>query len=802
MNSREVARTIAAESIVLLKNENQLLPLAPGTKAVFFGRAQEDTIFSGNGSGAAHFGGGVSILTACEQAGIFPEPKLAAYYRAQVAAGVGKQPEIDWSQAGDCVNSGLIYELFGQYRAPSEEYVLTEEQLVTAAAFSDTAILVLGRNSGGEECDRHLEDDYYLTASERKLVEDVCSRFPKVILVLNIIGLIDLSWTEQYPQIQSILFLGIPGEQGMHALADILVGTVNPSGHLAFTIARSFGDYPSAKNFTWDKYNEPSILTYESYGLDAAANGSHGYAISPITVYQEDIYAGYRYFDAFRVAPLYPFGYGLSYTRFSQETVAVTWDQAGSQLTIRVKNEGNKAGKHVVQVYLAARTEQKRPAKQLVGFAKTQLLAPGEEADVQIAIRWKELASYREDRAAWEIGRGEYLLLVGEDSRSLCPAVNVTVPENLTVSRCSSRLTLQTCNAGKINFLQPPVSEAISHSAPWNIVLSEISAAPKMQKHDSYDVVKALTDLELAALCVGYGPGIPFSAFLKEKLPNTAELDGVPLTVNSHPVGFNGYVSPAIPEKGIYSAFYKDGPAGIGETAWPTEMLMACSFNRELWYAFGDAVGTECEKQQVDVWLAPAVNLLRHPLGGRSFEFFSEDPFLTGTAAVHVARGVQEQHKVLVCPKHFTANEQETFRRGNGKRNIDAVDSIVTEQALRELYLKPFQMLAEDGNIHCIMTSFNKINGTFTGGSRDLCTHILREEWGFDGVVVTDWGDMDTVVDGADAVAAGNDVIMPGGPPVIRQILAGLQDGRLTREAMETAVQHLLVMTAYTGRTG
>ncbi len=304
---------------------------------------------------------------------------------------------------------------------------------------------------------------------------------------------------------------------------------------------------------------------------------------------------------------------------------------------------------------------------------------------------------------------------------------------------------------------------------------------------------------QLAALCVGYGPGMPFSAFRDGSDPETIyDEEGKPLTTNSHQAGYNGYVSPAIKAAGIYSVLYKDGPAGIGEMAWPSEMLTACAFNKKIWYDFGDAVGYECEKQQVDVWLAPAVNLHRHPLGGRSFEYFSEDPYLTGICACEIAKGVQENHEVLICPKHFAVNEQETFRRGSSSKNFDATDSIISERAARELYLKPFEMLVRDAGISCIMTSFNKINGVFAGGSADLCTHILREEWGYRGVVITDWGDMDVVVDGADAVTAGNDIVMPGGPPAIAQILEGYREGRVSRENLENAVCRLLYMTERT----
>ena len=317
----------------------------------------------------------------------------------------------------------------------------------------------------------------------------------------------------------------------------------------------------------------------------------------------------------------------------------------------------------------------------------------------------------------------------------------------------------------------------------------------------SEPTLKNLSTEELAALCVGYGPGIPFAAFMNVDLPNTiSDENGNPLTTNSHPKGFNGFVSPAITEKGIESVFYKDGPAGVGLVAWPTEMLVGCCFDRALARKLGDAAASECEPGQIDIWLAPAVNLHRHPLGGRNFEYYSEDPFLSGAYAVEVTKGAQENHPVLVCAKHFAVNEQETYRRGSLKKKFDAVDSIASERAIREMYLRPFEMLVREGDMHCIMSSFNKINGTFAGGNQDLCTHILREEWGFDGVVVTDWGDMDYVVDGADAVAAGNDIVMPGGPPVIEQILKGFAEDRVTREELEAAVSNLFRVLRRFGR--
>ena len=297
---------------------------------------------------------------------------------------------------------------------------------------------------------------------------------------------------------------------------------------------------------------------------------------------------------------------------------------------------------------------------------------------------------------------------------------------------------------------------------------------------------------DLAVLANGYGSGLPFGG-LGADLPCTIQYDdGTDIGSNTHESGSLGYVSPALSKYGIPSAYYKDGPAGVGKIAWPTQMIMACSFNNDLLYRFGAACGVEAEELGVDSWLAPGLNLFRNPLNGRNFEYYSEDPLLAGTYGVYVCKGAAENSNVTACPKHFAVNEQETYRRGCARKSIDAVDSILSERTARELYLKPFEMVIKSGYVRTVMTSFNKINGTFAGGNKDLCSHILRDEWGYQGVVVTDWGDMDIVVDGADAVAAGNDVIMPGGPPVIAQVLKGYEEGRVTREQLMDAAAHLL----------
>ncbi len=803
MDRKLLAGQIAEESIVLLKNEENLLPFPGQKKAAFFGRAQIGTLYSGNGSGGANVTGCSTILEECEKNGIIPEARLKEFYEESLAKEpISEADAFDWTKAGELVNSGIMYEIFGKYRAPLEEFEVPEDLAARAAEETDTALLVIGRNSGGEECDRHLDEDYYLTGSERKLVATVCSHFDRVAVVLNVNGLIDLSWIREYSSIKSLLFLGIPGEKGAAALARILSGKGNPSGKMAVTVAEHYEDYPSSRHFSWDKENPDKILTYEDYGLSSEANGSRGFVKSPVNVYWENIYAGYRYFDTFHKKVLFPFGYGLSYTSFRITGGKAEKAADGICVSAVVENTGSRSGKEVVQVYLSKTDEGRgleRPCQELKGFGKTALLAPGEKAEVQICIPWREMAVYDEAKAAWVIEAGEYILRVGNSSADTEEAGRIFIERDVLTEQCRNRLGIAPCNQGKIDFLSQMPDRRREKNSPQSGDTGAESPKLTVKKGDvtvkKGVVLSEFSDEELAALCVGYGPGTPFAAVGDRSDPSTIFDDnGKPLTTNSHPAGFPGYVSPAIEEKGIFSVFYKDGPAGIGGIAWPTEMLVACSFDRELWRRFGDAVGEECEEQQVDIWLAPAVNLHRNPLCGRNFEYFSEDPYLTGVCACQIARGVQENHAVLVCPKHFAANEQETFRRGSARKNYDAADSILTERTARELYLKPFEMLVKEAHIACIMTSFNKINGVFAGGNKDLCTHILREEWGFEGAVVTDWGDMDVVVDGADAVAAGNDIVMPGGPPVIRQILKGLKEGRVTREEMERAVSHLLSM--------
>lgn len=330
-------------------------------------------------------------------------------------------------------------------------------------------------------------------------------------------------------------------------------------------------------------------------------------------MYREGIYLGYRYFDSFGVKPLYPFGFGLSYTTFSLRAAAVEKGDSGLRVRALVENTGSCPGKEVAQLYLSAcGTQQEHPFQELKAFAKTRQLAPSEGETLTLDVPWRELASYVEEAGAWVIQAGTYLVRLGNSSAATQVVGTIQVQEDIVVSQGKGSLAMDAQAREKVDWLtrQPaPVPELPADCVVLSLAAGEVEARPV----PAVPVVdcSALSDEELACLCVGFGPGLPFPDLQETELPSTlAGEDGRPLTENDHPTGHNGYVSPAIPGKGIHSVFYKDGPAGIGQTGWPGEILLACSFDRDVLRAMGDAIGRECEVGKVDVWLAPALSLI------------------------------------------------------------------------------------------------------------------------------------------------------------------------------------------------
>lgn len=816
-----LARQIATEAMVLLKNQEGILPLDTGRTVALLGQTQLDAIIGGGGSGASFSKNTLQIPQELKKAGLRLEPAMESFYgnlaekRAQEAASQDKEQQgMDFK---GLVASGLIYELFGRYTPAGEEALPDEETWADSAKNTDTALFVLGRRTGGEECDRRVEDDYYLTASERQLVDLACNHYANVIAVLNVNGLVDMAWTQR-PEIKAVLFMGTSGEQAAGALADLLTGKASPSGKLAQTAALGYEDYPTAGNITYSKDAPAGPLTYESYGLDAAENGSRGFAASPAVVYEEDIYVGYRYFDSFEKPVLYPFGFGMSYAAFSWRVQEATLAEGQLSVQVQVSNDSQSyAGKEALQLYVHAPFGQlKKPWQELKAIGKTPLLQPGESCTLTLSAPLTDMASFDEEGMRYILEAGEYAVLIGNSSRNALPAARLLLPETIVTRTVTADIGILAANRDKVRLLEP--EHELPLSLPEGLPCLTVTpgdiaadwpcregykegeeAAPstledvREGKASMEAFLNQMTVKELAVLCNGYGSGLPFSGAGHTGIPLTIQDDtGEDIACKTNPFAPMGYCSPAIEKYGILSAYYKDGPAGVGITAWPTGMMVASTFNPELAYEFGSACGWEAESLHVDSWLAPGMNLIRNPVEGRAFEYFSEDPCLCGLMGRQIVRGAGENNKVTACPKHFALNEQETYRRGSTKKNIDAVDTIVSARAARELYLKPFEMAICGGRPGTIMTAFNKVNGTFAAGHHALCTEILRDEWGYRGVVITDWGDLDIVVDGADAVEAGNDVIMPGGPPVIAQVLKGYEEGRVSLTALRKAAAHLM----------
>ena len=813
-----LARRLAAESMVLLKNEGGLLPLPGGKTVALLGQTQLDTIIGGGGSGASFSAGTLQIRDEMAKAGLILEEAMDGFYREldrkrREESANARSPYADFE---GLVASGLIYEIFGQYSAAKEELLPDDGLWQTAAKAADTAIVMIGRATGGEECDRRVENDYYLTPSEKRMLELACGHFENVIAVFNCNGMVDMSCTKAYPQIKAAIFMGTAGEQAAGALADLITGRETPSGKLSQTAALCYEDYPTAKHFSYTREDPDALLTYESYGLDKS--GGEGFLASPVTVYQEDIYVGYRYFDSFQKPVLYPFGFGLSYAEFKYEVLGVEIDGGRATAEVKVTNASKEfAGKEAIQLYVHAPFgELKKPWQELRAIAKTPLLKPMESCTVTLSFELKDMASFDEASMSYILEPGDYVLMVGTGSHNAAPAAVLALDEKIVVRIVTADIGMAPANKDRIALLEPEAELRVENTAGLpRAAFTENDVTVcwpeyKGHKEDAEPAVSTLHDVaagkvtmeefiaqmtvrELAVLCNGYGPGLPFGGMGRKDIPVTIKgEDGKDIGSCSNPAAMPGYCNPTLEKYGIMSTVYKDGPASVGKTAWPTGMMIACTFDPELAYEFGSACGCEAEMGHVDSWLAPGMNLIRNPIEGRAFEYFSEDPFICGLFGTQVARGAIENNAVTVCPKHFAMNEQETYRRGSLKKNIDAVDTIVSARAARELYLRPFEMVVTGARPMTLMTSFNKVNGTFAAGNYTLCTEILRGEWGYEGVVVTDWGDMDMVVDGADAVKAGNDVIMPGGPPVIEQVLKGYEEGRVELRHLRAAAANLM----------
>lgn len=743
-----LARRVAAEGIVLLKNDG-VLPLTTKTVALY-GPGSRMTVKGGSGSGDVRERHSVTIEEGLKNAGFtFPSAlwmdRFKEKYDADVSAwrnGVEEQ-----IKKYNPIQTMQMFLFIGEHPMPYPACTPIQEDELTDE--TDTAIYVLSRQAG-EGKDRRVEKgDYLLSDVEEDSLRLLSRHYRKLILVLNCGGAIDLSILDEI-RIDAVLFYGQGGMEGGNALADILTGAVCPSGKLTDTWAMRYEDYPSANTFG-----------HRNGNLDDEE-------------YSEGIYVGYRWFEKHGIVPRYPFGFGLSYTTFNCEVQTVT----DSNVSVAVKNTGEYSGKEVLQLYITKPDSSiDHEKKSLAAFAKTKLLQPGESQSITLCFDLKDIATFDEARSAFILEQGEYRLILNGTS---CGTVNVDA-EIL------------------IEQVKPIGSSAHTQYKE--------SFSPKVTV-----LLRRLSDKDKISLVTGGGysircynnvmgaAGRTCTKLLKKGVPNIVLSDG--------PAGLNVNQSVVIMKDGTprypdglpadwkwgwlrhFERFVKAKP-GKGRpvyrymTAWPSETVQAQTWDTALLEEVGHAVGREMLEIGVSVWLAPGLNIHRNPLCGRNFEYYSEDPLVSGKMAAAITRGVQSMGGVGVSVKHYCCNNQED--------NRNRVSENVSQRALREIYLRAFRIAVAEGKPWCVMSSYNRVNGVYVCNSRDFCTGVLREKWGFDGVVMSDWNATDQCSH-AEAINAGNDLIMPGNKGVKKALQKALAAGALNRDALNTSAGRILKM--------
>ena len=716
------ARRCAADACVLLENDGTL-PLQ-GQKVAVFGRCQLDWFYVGYGSGGdVHPPYQVNLMEGLKNVGITYDEILADLYKAWCLSEENKADHGWW----------------GHWPMSHPEMHLEKNVVADAASRCDTAIVVVGRAAGEDRENTLTPGSYYMTEEELRLMKLVTKHFEHVVVLLNIGSIMDLAWTLKFKdKISALMITWQGGMESGNAVADILSGRVTPSGHLTDTIAKRYTDYPSSRDFGDEAFNN----------------------------YTEDIYVGYRYFDLFaKKRVLYPFGYGLSYTTFQTDVLQWTVKEDIFTAEISVCNTGSCAGREVVHVWCHAPQEKLGKAeKTLVAFGKTKLLEPGEKAVLTLSFTAKDFASFDDSGAAgfaqaFVLEEGTYLFTVNDTEIG-----RIDIPKTRCVEQCCPICAVQhpferikpafrdgTVLVKKELVPQTPVDlrgrildhlpDDIAYTGDQGIRLSDV----KNGKADLERFIAQLNDRELEALtrgegCMGSALGVPGNA------------------------GAFGGILPSLREKGIPPVITSDGPSGLRLQRYcgllPSGTALASTWDLEAVEELFTHIGKEMQAYNVDVILSPGMNIHRNPFCGRNFEYFSEDPLLTGKMAAAVVRGVQSAGGSC-CPKHFACNNQET------KRNVN--DSRVSVRALREIYLRGFEICVKEGKPHTLMTSYNKINGVWAHYNFDLVATVLRKEWSFDGPVVTDWWmrksaspEFPKIRDNAYRVRAQVDVLMPG----------------------------------------
>lgn len=783
LRNRQIAYRAACEGIVLLKNEN-VLPLTC-QKIALYGAGVEFTTKGGTGSGEVNERYSVNVLEGFENRGytVTTKPWLndlrIAYEKAKEDF-LQKQKE---SILKLKIHS-VMDMLFACNPIPDSRPVSQKD---IEESNTDTCVYVLSRQAG-EGGDRKLmKGDYYITDAERADIEACAKGYEKFVLVINSGAQIDMSFADEIENIGAIVYISQLGSEGGNALADVLSGRVSPSGKLTDTWAKCYEDIPFGENYS-----------YLNGDLDNED-------------YNEGIYVGYRYFDSFGVKVRYPFGYGLSYTDFDMEMLDAVADGACVSVTAKVTNTGSFAGKEVAQLYVSAPAGKlHKEYQQLTAFVKTDLLQPGQSEVLVLRFDMSTVASFDETAAAFVLEQGAYILRLGNSSQNTVPcavavldtAVQVSVHQHICpVKTILSEMVSRPSEQDRLEGVKRIAVEA----AAFEMVIHQYNEPEICDDIRTRTFVNSLSTAEMTKIVVGSGMfggkhrfnlpgsvGNTTSAFWDRGLANVALCDGpAGLRVQKRStVTAKGEIKmvdtpmsvydliPQFARKMIFGNPEKEPMVYQHTTAFPVATAIAQSWNTALAEEIGGAVYEEMKEYGCTYWLAPAMNIHRNPLCGRNFEYYSEDPFLTGVMAAAITRGVQREPGFYVTVKHFACNNQEDHR--------NTVSSNVSERALREIYLRGFEIAIKEGGAKSVMTSYNKVNGVYTPNSHDLCTKVLRNEWGFDGVVMTDWFSTNPGLGKNDlCIQAGNDLIMPGTPAAELEIRHGLKKGTVTKKALK-----------------
>ena len=755
----ELSRKAASDGAVLLKNENNALPFKKGEKISIFGATQLAYIKSGTGSGG----------------------RVNSPYETDIPSGLRRHVEINeelfeiykswWKENRDKSEYGWASQPWCNPEMP-----LDEKTACDAAKKSDAALIVIGRRAGENRDNSAEEGSYYLTSVEIEMMKTVRAAFDRVVVVLNVGNIIDMAWEKSVCP-DAIMYVFQGGTEGGNAAADALCAVNGPNGRLTDTIAEKITDYPS------DKYYYEQDKTY----------------------YGEDIYVGYRYFETFSPdSVMYPFGFGLSYTKFERNVNLVYEDKDSITVSVTVKNAGSFEGRDVVQVYFGApQGKLGKPVKELVAFSKTETLSPGMSETILLDFKISDMASYDDSGVTgnancYVLEAGDYIIYCGENVRDAAALYTHTEKECRVVSRHEELLS----PVEKFKRLKPEFKDGAfvesSEDVPTRSydldarIAADIPEEIKQtgdRKIKLYDVaegkatlddfVAQLGDEELAVLCKGEGMNSP-----KVTAGCGCAYGGTNEKLNSY---------------GIPAVCGTDGPSGVRmedgsqATYIPGGTLLACTWDPDQVEKLHTYFGIEMFVNKIDTILAPGMNIHRHPLNGRNFEYYSEDPLLTGKMGAAATRGVAVTGATTTI-KHFICNNRETNRY--------ELDSIVSQRAIREIYAKGFEIAVKEGGARAVMTSYNPVNGIWTASNYDLCTMLLRREWGFDGFVMTDWwasvngfaGDEPTGDKLAYMVRAQNDVYMVVADAITfpDDILSAMKEGRLPRGVVQRSVKNLL----------